>query len=199
MSGIVHKESLPGQSHIKRRRVDVPPSAEGCSKTSDEEVNKASAHNETGGTGKDDLQASPHQSGHAKTLTSTSAAAAKPAHTRSSSDSDDDDSDDEIERENARLAKLREQRKRRQEQSSSGATSSKEGAKSVDASCAEQASASGIGANSYDHDVVFRNASWRNSSKRATAEGRQKDRWNAALNRTSDSAAHRHFMKKFFK
>ncbi|KPA76604.1 hypothetical protein ABB37_07469 [Leptomonas pyrrhocoris] len=207
MSGIVHKESLPGQGNIKRRRVDGPSPAAVSMTKANEEANKAASHSEDGGEGESDLRASPAQKEHLKTSTDQSTAAAAmtsksaqaSSSSSSSSDSDDDDSDDEIERENARLAKLREQRHRHQEKSSSGATTSREAAKSANAPPERQASASGVGANSYDHDVLFRNAAWRVSSRPTTADGKQKEKWNSVLNRTQDSVAHRHFMKKFFK
>lgn len=196
MAGIVHKESLPGQGHIKRRRVDVPTPAVLAEKRTGVDVETSVPLQETNNDGNDKKESLTQESANQQTH-SKAPASSTPSSGSSSSDEDEDDSDNEIERENARLAKLREQRSRRQEQPSSGGehTTTSHSAITKGASSANAVG----GANSYDHDVLFRNAAWRSSSKPSSAQEKQKEKWNAVLNRTQDSPAHRHFMKKFFK
>ncbi|CAJ1033453.1 hypothetical protein NXY56_006161 [Leishmania guyanensis] len=214
MSGIIHKESLPGQSLIKRRRVDTQATTEPHKKGENgddserlvDDVSKSA-------TGENDvINSTEVQSGSFSSAAKSSAKAvqARSSSSSSSSSDDEDDDNDQIERENARLAKLREQRSLRQQEQpkTTGAAavpsdqSSANMSGGVDAMSSPSASKAQEGAvhtNSYDHDVLFRNAAWRNPSKATTAEEKRKQKWDSVLNRTQDSVAFGHFMKNFFK
>ncbi|KAK7196921.1 hypothetical protein NESM_000634200 [Novymonas esmeraldas] len=179
MPGIIHKESLPAQGLIKRRRVDTQPTAA------------------------PPTAPSAPASTPAVRATNTPAASSS-ASGSSSSDDDRDDDDGEVERENARLAKRREQRRRRhqanQQQHAGGGGSAC--ASSRAAAPATVHGGGGEGAlrtNSYDHDVLFRNAAWRSASQASTPAEKRKQTWDSVLNRTQDSAAFKHFMKNFFR
>lgn len=186
MSGIIHKESLPGQGLIKRRRLDAQPASEDQLEAKEEEPKVATTE-------------SAGHSGDATHLPPASGTRTAQSESGSSSSSDDDD-DDEIERENARLAKLREQRNRRQQtQAASGSSSNGNGNAAATAATAGGSSGEAERTNSYDHDVLFRNAAWRNPTKAATPAEKRKQKWDSVLNRTQDSAAYSHFMKNFFK
>ncbi|GET93858.1 hypothetical protein, conserved [Leishmania tarentolae] len=204
MSGIIHKETLPGQSAIKRRRLHTQATTNPCEEGENGDDNEKHVADvlkcvagENDAISSSVAQCSP--------LHSADKSSAKAAHVRSSSSDDDE----QIERENARLAKLREQRSRRQrEQQSTGdaspASSAQPSANMPDgvstASCAASKAQEGaVHTNSYDHDVLFRNPAWCNPSKAATPAEKRKQKWDSVLNRTQDSAAFGHFMKNFFK
>ncbi|KAG5493554.1 hypothetical protein JIQ42_01926 [Leishmania sp. Namibia] len=214
MSGIIHKESLPAQSLIKRRRVDTQATTELCKEGKCGDDNEKRVDNvETSGAGENGaIRCTEAQSGSFGSAFNSLAKTenASISSSSSSSDSSSDDDDDQIERENARLAKLREQRSRRQQEqhktskyaASSSTQSSANVPGSVDGTSppsALQAQEGALQVNSYDHDVLFRRAVWRHPSKAATDEEKRKQKWDSVLNRTQDSAAFRHFMKNYFK
>lgn len=204
MTGIKHKESLPAQGHVKRRRVDAPPPPT----AEDNTPNLDSDTKETAEVDRDAIATAAVAEANTRSVSDAAAPKAAAANATSGNSSSDDESDsdseDEIARENARLAQLREQRSRRQEQSAparggTGGSSSASGSAAGGASAASPSTSGTTGTNSYDHDVLFRNPAWRTSAKSATAEEKRKEKWNAVANRTQESAAHRHFMKNFFK
>ncbi|CAJ1992118.1 hypothetical protein conserved [Leishmania donovani] len=211
MSGIIHKESLPGQSVIKRRRIDTQATTEPRKEGERGDGNEKHVGDVLKGVAgeKDAISSTVALSGLRSSAAKSPAKAAL-ARSSSSSSSDDEDDDDQIERENARLAKLREQRSRRQqEQQSTGVASSASSAQpsanmpgGVDATSSPSASKAQEGAvhtNSYDHDVLFRNRAWCHPSKATTAAEKRQKKWDSVLNRTQDSVAFGHFMKNFFK
>ncbi|KAG5469051.1 hypothetical protein LSCM4_02447 [Leishmania orientalis] len=209
MSGIIHKESLPAQSLIKRRRVDNQATTEPCREGKCEDDNEKRVDNvERSGAGENGtIRCTEAQSG---SFGSASNSLAKTENASISSSDSSSDDDDQIERENARLAKLREQRSRRQQEQhktgkyavSSSTQSSANVPGSVDGTSPPsvlQAQEGALQVNSYDHDVLFRRAVWRHPPKAATDEEKRKQKWDSVLNRTQDSAAFRHFMKNYFK
>lgn len=174
MSGTKHKESLPAQGFIKRRRVDTTDTskiAELEAEKEEKESPEADPNTQPDTTGSDHLE--PR----------------KPPSTSSSSSSDDDGDDDiiEMERERARLAALRSQR-----QKTAGAPSSGD---MGDGRPNDNSSK----LNSYDHDVVFRNSAWRRKTGPADEAAKKKAQWNAVTNSTEDSTVFNRFMKSFFK
>ncbi|KAG5495091.1 hypothetical protein JKF63_02152 [Porcisia hertigi] len=216
MPGIIHKESLPGQSFIKRRRVDTQTVSDaqkegGHGNNNDKRLDEAA--NDL--ARKDNPLSGPEAP--SGSLGSTAKSSAIAEHARgisSSSDSSssdvEDGGNDEIERENERLAKLREQRGRRQQERGNVGTAAahtpvQPSAKvpcSEDMASSPPASKSKVAVvhtNGYDHDVLFREAAWRNRSRAATVEERRKQKWDSVLNRTQDSEAFGHFMKNYFK
>ncbi|CAG9580707.1 conserved hypothetical protein [Leishmania major strain Friedlin] len=213
MSGIIHKESLPGQSVIKRRRIDTQATTEPRKESEHGDGNEKHVGDVLKGVAgeNDAISSTVAQSGPCSSAAKSSVKAALARSSSSSgSSSDDEDDGDQIERENARLAKLREQRSRRQqEQRSAGVASSASSAQlsantpgGVDTTSSPSASKAQEGAvhtNSYDHDVLFRNRAWCHPSKSATAAEKQQKKWDSVLNRTQDSVAFGHFMKNFFK
>ncbi|KAG5469752.1 hypothetical protein CUR178_01891 [Leishmania enriettii] len=213
MSGIIHKESLPAQSLIKRRRVDTQattePYREGkCGDDNEKRVDNV----ETSGAGENGaIRCTEAQSGSFGSASNSFAKTENASISSSSSSSDSSsDDDDQIERENTRLAKLREQRSRHQQEqhktgkcaASSSTQSSANVPGSVDGTSPPsvlQAQEGALQVNSYDHDVLFRRAVWRHPSKAVTDEEKRKQKWDSVLNRTQDSAAFRHFMQNYFK
>ncbi|KAG5469407.1 hypothetical protein LSCM1_02624 [Leishmania martiniquensis] len=176
MSGIIHKESLPAQSLIKRRRVDTQATTGSCSEDrrgdDDEKRVDNVAKGEAGENGATCLAGAP--SGPCSSF----------AQTENASSSSDDD-DDQIELESAGLAELRAPRSRRQQEqpraggsaSSSSAQSSANVPAGPDTTPPPSALKAHLPAphtNSYDHDVLFRNVLWRSPSKAGTAEEKRK-------------------------
>lgn len=144
---VLHKENLPAQSRLKRRRIDPAPTAE-----LDAAISAGPSEKETVS---DDRPVEP--------------APPLPPPSESSPSSDEDD--DDIERENARLAQIRAKTRAARE---SGETTSK--------------------GSSYNHDVLFRRADWRQKGT-----GKTDNKWGAVANDAQGSAAFKHFMKKHFR
>lgn len=212
MSGIIHKESLPGQGVIKRRRVDTQATTEPCKEgeQGDDNAKHVGDVLKSLAGEHDTIRSTVDPSGPLSSATKSSAKAAQARSSSSSSSDDDEDDDDQIERENARLAKLREQRSRRQQgqQNTGGASSASSaqpsanmlgGVDTTSSPSASKAQEAAVHTNSYDHDVLFRNPAWCAPSKTTTAAEKRQRKWDSVLNRTQDSVAFGHFMKNFFK
>lgn len=198
-SRVQHKESLPGQGHIKRRRgpgVDPRPvdgdegkqeaqqldrsgSGEADEKEigRDKDITRDATEAEGDQRGKRERK---EEDGDKPSLSSSSSSSDS-----SSSSGEDEDDADAIARETARLAQLR-------GRATSGTASP------------SAAKASG----SYNHDVLFRRSDWRKTNASAAsaavvsssgAQVSEKKKWRLVVNNKEESANYQHFMKKHFK
>ncbi|TPP53737.1 hypothetical protein CGC20_10770 [Leishmania donovani] len=175
MSGIIHKESLPGQSVIKRRRIDTQATTEPRKEGERGDGNEKHVGDVLKGVaGEKDAISS--------TIERENARLAKLREQRS--------------------RRQQEQQSTGVASSASSAQPSANMPGGVDATSSPSASKAQEGAvhtNSYDHDVLFRNRAWCHPSKATTAAEKRQKKWDSVLNRTQDSVAFGHFMKNFFK
>ncbi|CCW63136.1 unnamed protein product [Phytomonas sp. EM1] len=179
---ITHKESLPGQNYIKRRRTepalilatekDQPKQHNGPLSNSGSADPPPSSAVDPVGTSK------MVRSEEDRTKCQTSAS---PSTSEAESSSSDDD-DEVIERERERLAQLH--RKNAAPGDGSGETGPD--------SAASGGTHTKIG--SYNYDVLFRRPEWQNKPSEKPA-----DKWKSVINNKQESESFRQFMKKHFK
>lgn len=192
---VLHKESLPGQGHIKRRRGPIARPETGESAESDEKAKE-----------KETVLGSDAESEDSRHETKTSRASIKKARreegdappsssssggssSSSSSSEEDDDDADAIAQEKARLAELHER---------TTASASRSAGLSSSSAAAAAAKASG----SYNYDVPFRRQDWRKSSANVSSSGKAEEKerkWRMVVNNKEESSNYQLFLKKHFK
>nr|CCC94236.1 conserved hypothetical protein [Trypanosoma congolense IL3000] len=190
---IRHKESLPAQVGIKRRRVAAPevaPNAVGDSvagKDKDGSIERAECEKEIGNS---KVTSAPED----KT----------PSLSECSEDESfsDEDDEEELKRERRRVEELKQKKKLLAEgnngQRTTAKFSSADGPSNVSANNKRDHLG---GISSYNCDVLFRCSQWR-TSKTSTGDNgdkKKKAKWEAVTNDTQSSAAYKHFMKHYFK
>ncbi|KEG08872.1 hypothetical protein DQ04_06271010 [Trypanosoma grayi] len=199
---VVHKESLPAQVGIKRRRTTVegqpatpsspPPPSSSVAADVDEDADRRPP-SEIGGT--DDV----HRTDAEKAVDEGNRARAR-ASSSEESESDDEDDVAELERERRRIEQMRSEKQRTREErvGTAAARTTDIGGGNSGSNCG-----GGGGVSSYNHDVLFRRREWRERGVVA-ATGKEKRepkkaKWEAVQNNAQNTAAFQHFMKKHFK
>ncbi|KAF5218977.1 hypothetical protein ECC02_008059 [Trypanosoma cruzi] len=201
---VVHKESLPAQVGIKRRRTPAVAPASPTAVGREKDVGKKTfpATDDADGNTTDNNRREPEE---------TNDGEADRAHPVDSvSEGEEESSEDEemmeLERERRRIEQLHQEKQRTKDEKTCGGSAA--AAPPVQATRAGNNnnnngnSTTVGGVSSYNHDVLFRRREWREQNIVTAADGAKdskKARWEAVHNSAQRSAAFRHFMKNHFK
>ncbi|PWV20078.1 hypothetical protein C3747_7g512 [Trypanosoma cruzi] len=203
---VVHKESLPAQVGIKRRRAPAVAPASPIAVGREEDVGKKTfpATDDADGNTTDNNRREPVETDDGE------AGRAHPVDSVSEGEEEESSEDEEmveLERERRRIEQLHQEKQRTKDEKTCGGSAA--AAPPVQATRAGSSnnnnngkSTTVGGVSSYNHDVLFRRREWREQNIVTAADGAKdskKARWEAVHNSAQRSAAFRHFMKSHFK
>ncbi|RNF01309.1 uncharacterized protein Tco025E_08604 [Trypanosoma conorhini] len=209
---VVHKESLPAQVGIKRRRAPAAaPTASSPTSSAVEGENgdvKPPPPPATEGVCDNTVDSSRRETVETNTGEADRAhpVGAVPEDEEEVEESSDDEDMAELERERRRIEQLRQEKQRAKDEKIGGTAASASAAPPHATGPGNHApktsgSSSG-GVSSYNHDVLFRRREWREQNLVTTTDGakrNKKAKWEAVQNNAQHSAAFRHFMKSHFR
>ncbi|KAG8344922.1 hypothetical protein ERJ75_001439900 [Trypanosoma vivax] len=220
MSGhIVHKESLPAQIGIKRRRTAAPVVFESSGTQIDLKTTESSNLEVKGNDdqAKEEEQYKDHNDASHIAMRSPGEATERHSGDTDEGEGDDESDMEELEMERQRIEELRLKKKLERNEKDvrvtrDGATHSSangflpSGITTAGAINELPSSAHvGVGSNcsiggisAYNHDVLFRRRE-RDNANGAITKCSKKAKWEAVTNDTQKSASYRHFMKSYFK
>ncbi|RNF03209.1 hypothetical protein TraAM80_05889 [Trypanosoma rangeli] len=205
---VVHKESLPAQVGIKRRRANTaaPIASSPNSLVAEGENNDANSPpsstehadvNTMGSSRCETVEAHDGEAGKADPVDAVP------------EDEDEESSEDEdvveLERERRRIEQLQQEKQRAKDEKIGGTSAAASSTRATglgNRTNTTNNTTSNGGVSSYNHDVLFRRREWREQNVVTTADGVKKDKktkWEAVQNNAQHSAAFRHFMKSHFK
>ncbi|EKF27658.1 hypothetical protein MOQ_008610 [Trypanosoma cruzi marinkellei] len=204
---VVHKESLPAQVGIKRRRAPAVAPASPTDVGREKDVGKTtfSPTDDADGNATDNNSREPVETNDGEVDR------AHPVDSVSEGEEEESSEDEEmveLERERRRIEQLHQEKQRVKDEKTGGSSATavppvqatRVGNNNNNNNKGNSTSVGGV--SSYNHDVLFRRREWREQNIVTAADGpknSKKAMWEAVQNSAQRSAAFRNFMKDHFK